>query len=254
MSLTEELSKPEYQTGTYQERLALLRSKTVTAVGRIEQGNLKTLEAMIAAGLWRDKMERAKSEANATLANPEATTTEKQLAGIKLQVVAGFHEAISEAKLANKAPFEAGGHTVNMSDPMVQQTFGAAQMAGIQLITATEAAQVMALATYQKQLFPSATLRDVIAHFDPALTSSEWSASQDIQAYRNIEITLNSDAPEQTYLVFQMSRDGLKWAAAGAVQGLYKSGAYIGSIPQYGGVRFIRWRGEYTLDVTVEGF
>lgn len=254
MSLTDELNKPEYQSGSYAERFALLKSKTGAAVGRIEQGNLKTLEAMIASGLWRDKMERIKAEANATLANQDAPAPDKQLATIKLQVVAGFHEAISEAKLANKAPFEAGGHTVNMGDPMVQQTFGAAQMTGIQLITPAEAVQVMALATYQKPLWPSVNLRDVVAHFTPALVSDAWSAPQDIQAYRQIEIRLNADAPEQTYLVFQMSRDGQNWAAAGAVHGLNQAGAYIGSIPPYGGARSIRWRGEYALDVTVSGF
>lgn len=254
MSLTDELNKPEYQSGSNAERFALLKSKTIPTVGRIEQGQLKVLEAMIAKGLWRDKMERVKSEATATLANQEATTTEKQLANIKLQVVAGFHEAISEAKLANKAPFEAGGHTLNMSDPMVQQTFGAAQMAGIQLITSTEAAQVMALATYQKPLWPAVTFRDVVAHFEPTLVSDTWSDPLDIQASPQIEIKLNEDAPEPTYLVFQMSKDGTHWAAAGAVHGLNKTGVYIGSIPSYGGARLIRWRGEYALNVSVMGF
>jgi len=255
MSLTDELNKPEYQSGSYADRLALLHSKTAPAVGRIEQGQLKVLEAMIAAGLWRDKMEAMKAQANATLANPDATAAEKQLAGIKLQVVAGFHEAIAESKLANKAPFEAGGHTVNMADPMVQQTFGAAQMAGINLITAAEAAKVMELATYQKPIWLGVTLRDVVAHFEPALVDvGDW-VQVDPGDSSKLRLKLAAPTPEPTYIVVQMRENDGEWGEwfhATVHHGIQALRSYTFDIPNNRLPRQIRWRGGvYAISGTV---
>ena len=250
MSLTDELNKPEYQTGTYSERLALIRSKTVAVVGRIEQGQLKVLEAMIAAGLWRDKMDALKVAANATLSNPDATIVDKQLANIKLQVVAGFHEAISEAKLANKAPFELGGHTVNMADPMVQQTFGAAQLSGVNLITAAEAAKLMELATFQRQLWPSVSLRDVVAHFEPGLINGQWHELEETTG-KILHLQLNSRPPEVTHIVVQMQDMAGEWEHATALHGIQSVKPYSAALPYYGVPRKIRWKCEYALDATV---
>ena len=258
MSLTDELNKPEYQTGTYVERLTLLKSKTVPAIGRIEQGQLKVLEAIIAAGLWRDKMERIKAEGNSTIANSGATASEKQLAKIKLQVVAGFHEAISEAKLANKAPADQGGHSVNLSDDAVQMTFTAAQMEGIQLITPAEVAQVMALATYQKQLFPNAILHDVIAHFEPDLVNvGEWIEVGNVASSR-IQLRITEPVPEDEAVRIEMaeSDDGIDWTEFKRVNHFYGvkgKGFYFANIPNNGLQRKIRVRGErYRITGTVK--
>lgn len=246
MTHTDELNKPEYQTGTFKERLALLHSKTAPVVGRIEQGNLKILEAIIANGLWRDKMIKLKAEGVATLENPESSEQEKQLAGVKLQVVAGFHEAIAEAKLANKAPADLGGHSVNMLDPKVLQVFGAAQLPGVELVTPSEVAQVMALATYQKQVWPHITLRDVIAHFNPAMVDpGVWNEFNPGEA-RKLRFKLLSQTPEPTHIVVEMrENDGgwSDWFYVHAVHGIETLRNYVFEIPHNGLPRQIRWRG-----------
>lgn len=255
MSLTDELSKPEYQSGSYSDRLALLKSKTTPTVGRIEQGNLKVLEAMIAKGLWRDKMVQLKSDAQATLADPNATPEAIQIANIKIQVVAGFNEAIAKEKLANKAPADEGGHSVNLNDALVQQTFGAAQMAGINMLTAQEAAKVMELATYQRQLWPDATLRDVVAHFEPALVDvGEW-RELDPAGSTELRLKLHAQTPEPTYIVVQMRENDEGWGDwfhVQAVHGIQALRSYTFPIPYNRLPRQIRWRGgAYAINGTV---
>lgn len=258
MSLSVELSKPEYQTGTYAERLSLLHSKTQSVVGRIELGNLKKLEAIIATGLWRDKMKALKDSANLTLADDNASHESKQLAQIKLQVVAGFHEAIAESKLANKAPFELGGHTINMADPDVQQTFSAAQMPGIDLITILEVQKVMQLATYQRQLFPDATLRDVVEHFEPALTDiGDWAELNYSGGRLALTLTQSLPEPSLVRIVACESIDGENWTEWQKISHFYKvgkAGFYLADIPRSQLQRRIRWRGEdYKIIGTVVG-
>lgn len=51
MELSLELSKPEYQTGTYAKRLTLLHSKTESAIGKIAYGNTLHLVSMLVRGL-----------------------------------------------------------------------------------------------------------------------------------------------------------------------------------------------------------
>ncbi len=255
MSLTDELNKPEYQSGSHAERFALLKSKTTPTVGRIEQGNLKVLEAMIAKGLWRDKMVQLKAEAQATLADPNATAEAVQLANIKIQVVAGFNEAIAKEKLANKAPADDGGHSVNLGDPLVQQTFGAAQMAGINMLTAQEAAKVMELATFQRQLWPEATLRDVVAHFEPTLVDvGDW-RELDPAGSTLLRLKLHEKTPEPTYIMVQMREDDGGWGEwfhLTGVHGIQALRSYTFQIPYNRLPRQIRWRGGlYAINGTV---
>ena len=248
MTLTDELSKPEYQTGTFAERLALLRSKTVTSVGRIQTGNLKNLEAIIANGLWRDKMADMREAARVVLANPASTESEKSVAQLRLRVVAGFHEAISEAKIANKADPENGGHSINMDDPTVQLNFAAAQHASVALITPTEATQVMALATYQKPAFPTATLHDVIAHFEPAAVDVGGWVEVDPGASRKLRLRLNAATPEPTSIVVQMrelDHEWSDWFHATAVGGVQAVRGYTFDVPNNGLTRQFRWRGSF---------
>ena len=48
MTYATELNKPEYQSLTNLERLELIKSKTETKIGWIQEGNLKRLESIIA--------------------------------------------------------------------------------------------------------------------------------------------------------------------------------------------------------------
>lgn len=98
MTYTTELNKPEYQSITNPERLELIKSKTETKIGWIQEGNLKRLESIIAKGLWRDKMEDMKKAAKDVLANPLSTEQQKTIANTQLLVVAGFHEAIADMR------------------------------------------------------------------------------------------------------------------------------------------------------------
>lgn len=250
---TTELSKPEYQGLSNQERLDLVKSKTEEAVGRIEEGKLKLLESYIADGLWRDKMEDMKAAAKAVLADTNSTAEQKALAQTKMKIVAGFHEAISEAKLANKAPFSVGGHTINMNDPTVQLTFNAAVSVG--LISAAEATKVMSLAKYNKVMFPEVAMKDIVAHFNPELIApaDTWQPLATSSGFVNI--WLKTKAPESTYIVIQhqdlLPDDSLSdWRHSTAVHGIELVGEYQAAIPTKAGRQY-RWRCEYVLDVWV---
>jgi hypothetical protein len=255
MNLSAELSKPEYQTGTYAERLALLRSKVTPTIGRIQTGNLKNLEAIIASGLWRDKMADMREQARAVMSDSSSTQAQKDQAQLKLRVVAGFHEAISEAKIANKADPEQGGHSINMDDPTVQLNFAAAQHPSVGLITAAEAAQVMALATYSKPAWPDATIRDIVGHFNPALlTADEWTVV-DPAAARKLRLRLHAAPPEATSIVVQMRElddEWSDWFHVTSVHGVEQVRGYIFDVPSNGLPRQFRWKGAtYVIDGTV---
>jgi len=135
---------------------------------------------------------------------------------------------------------------INFSLPNIWGTFQLAVQAGI--ILQSSADKLVNLATYKKNVL-KVTRQDCIDYF-----SLDWvnPTPINIGSSRQIEIKLNQQSVESTYLIFEMSRDGVNWVPAGSVHGLYKSGVYLGSIP-YGSSRFIRWRGEYDLDVTIEG-
>ena len=250
---TTELSKPEYQELSNKERLELIKSKTEEAVGRIEEGKLKLLESYIADGLWRDKMEDMKAAAKAVLADTNSTAEQKALAQTKMKIVAGFHEAISEAKLANKAPFSVGGHTINMNDPTVQLTFNAAVSVG--LISAAEATKVMSLAKYNKVMFPEVAMKDIVAHFNPELIApaDTWQPLATSSGFVNI--WLKTKSPESTHIVIQhqdtLPDDSLSdWRHSTAVHGIELVGEYQAAVPTKAGRKY-RWRCEYMLDAVV---
>lgn len=134
---------------------------------------------------------------------------------------------------------------INFGLPNIWGTFQLAVQVGI--ISEASAAKLVNLATYKKKTL-NVTRQDCIDYFGP-----DWTTPINIGSSRQIEITLHQESLESTYLIFEMSRDGVNWAAAGSIHGLKKIGAYIGSIPPYGNSRYIRWRGEYDLDVTIEG-
>jgi hypothetical protein len=256
MDLSAELSKPEYQTGTYAERLALLRSKATPTVGHIDTGNLKLLEALIAKGLWRDKMADMKASARAVLSDPASTAAQQQVAQMQLQVVAGFHEAIAEAKMANKAP-RPDGHSINLADVDVQTTFAAAQHPSIKLITPAEANRVIELATWQKPSFPDATLYDVVSFFDSdAVDVGDWQEVTQLHTHK-LMLTLSNELPEASPVAVEMceSHDGQTWTSWKRVKSFIvkEPGVYFQDIPFNGLQRKIRWRGGFYKAVgTVE--
>lgn len=251
MTLQQELAKPEYQALSNPERLALLKSKSVKATGRIEESKLKGLESIIAKNLWRDKMDDMKARAKAVLADAAFTAAEKSLANTQLIVLSGFHEAISEAKLANKAPYAAGGHSINLGDAEVYATFQAAKSVG--LLSDAEVNAVLALATYDKPLFPDVTLHDVIAICNPELIDGTWHDLGEVSA-RQLIIKLKQKAPEQTHVLIQsrdVFADGVygDWRHNTACH-LESSGVYICKI-RAESRQEVRWSCAYALDVEV---
>ncbi len=257
MSLTDELNKPEYQSGSYAERYALLKSKTVPTLGQLREGNLKHVETMIVDGLWRDKMEAKKKAAYEVINDPQATAQAKELAYLTAKVVAGFHESLAESKLARKEEPPIG-HSINLADPMVYQFFQGAQHPDIALVTPAEVARLLKLATWEKPQYPEATLRDVVAHFEPSLVDlGEWREIDPVGS-RRLRLKLNESPPEPTYILVQMrEEDGAGWSDwyhATTVHGIQALRPYTFDIPQNGLARQIRWRGGlYAIngDVTV---
>lgn len=248
-----EFAKDEYKDLSNEQRLELILSKTTPKLGWIDEGNLKRLEAVIAKGLWRDKMEDMKKAAKDVLDSPLSTPTQKATATAQLTVVAGFHEAISEAKLANKAPRNSGGHSVNLNDAEVYATFVYAKTLG--LITQAEVDQVLALATYNRQTYPDTTIKDVISYFNPELINTEWYET-DFTTSNYLTLKLNSPAPTNCHIVFQMQEqyeDGSTsdYFPATSLHGVQDTRMYKVDVPYNGYRRKFRWYCDYKLDVTL---
>ena len=251
MSLTDELNKPEYQSGSYAERFALLKSKTVPTLGQLKTGNLKHLETMIVDGLWRDKVEALKKAAYLVLDDVNASPEAKGLAHKKAQVAAGFHEALAEAKLARKEEPPAG-HSINFADSKIQEFFLGAQHPAIALVTPAEVARLNELATWEKPQFPDVTLRDIIAHFEPSLVDvGDW-VELDPGQSRQLRLKLTEATPEPTYIVVQMQENDGEWSEwyhATAMHGIHLLRPYTFAVPNNGLPRRMRWRGgEYRIN------
>lgn len=250
-ALTTELAKDEYSGLSIKEKHSLLLTKTETKLGWIQEGALKSLESIIAKGLWRDKMEDMKKAAKDTLSNPLSTPQEIAIANAKLVVVAGFHEAISEAKLANKAPRIQGGHSINLNDAEVYSTFLYAQSLG--LITSDEVTQVENLAKYEKPLFQDVLVKDVVSVVNPELLDGEWHELGESAAHW-LTFKLKTATPEQTYIKIE-SRDidgdwRGEWTHNTAHHGVELPRIYRFQIRNQGRQE-LRWRCEYVLDVEV---
>jgi hypothetical protein len=219
MSITEELSKTEYQLGTNQQRFELLKSKAVSTVGKIAYGNTLHLVSMLARGL------RARIDA---CTNPALKNA--------------WSEALQPAYLASPA------YSINVALPEIRTMLDGGLAAG--LITADDHAFIIQLATYERQLFPDATLRDVVAHFNPELIDGEWHETEPTDS-RRFNITLNSAAPEVTHILVQwLGSDGV-WYHATALHGILAPVPYSADIPYFGVPRKLRWRCDYALDGTV---
>jgi hypothetical protein len=219
MSITEELSKTEYQIGTNQQRFELLKSKAVSTVGKIAYGNTLHLVSMLARGL------RARID---TCTNPALKNA--------------WSEALQPAYLASPA------YSINVALPEIRTMLDGGLAAG--LITADDHAFIIQLATYERQIFPDATLKDVVAHFNPELVDGQWHETEPTDS-RRFSITLNSAAPEVTHIVVQwLGSDGV-WYHATALHGILAPVPYSADIPYHGVPRKLRWRCDYSLDGTV---
>lgn len=219
MNLTQELSKTEYQIGTNQERFELLKSKTVSTVGKIAYGNTLHLVSMLARGL------RARIDA---CTNPALKNA--------------WSEALQPAYLASPA------YSINVALPEIRTMLDGGLADG--LITADDHAFIIQLATYERQLFPEATLRDVVAHFNPELMDGEWYEIEETSG-QSFQLQLNSRPVESTHIVIQWQAIDGEWYHAQAVHGLLAPVQYRASLPFHGVPRKLRWRCEYALDATV---
>lgn len=220
--LSAELNKPEYQTGTYAERLALLKSKTEPALGKIRKDKIKLLQAFIGATQLRDRL---------------AAATETQQAA-----AASVAEAIQPAYLAAEETF-----SINLADPQVAGLLTNAVSVG--LLTPQEENYLISLATYQRELWPDVTLREVVERFEPELTDiGDWTEFS--YSGGKLALTLTQALPEPSLVRIEAceSVDGQNWTAWQRVSHFYNvcdAGLYLAEIPRSQLQRKIRWRGEY---------
>lgn len=216
MSLTEELSKPEYLPLTNQERFELVKSKTVATVGKIAYGNTLHLVSMLARGM------RSKIDACQVPALKNA-----------------WSEALNPAYLASPA------YSINVALPEIRTMLDAGVAAGI--CSVEERDFIINLATYQKVLFPEVTLRDVVAHFNPELIDGQWHEIPATDA-RFLTLQLSSRTPEVTHILVQMKDLSGEWEHATAMHGIQSCKPYKAELPYHGQARAVRWRCEYVLD------
>ncbi len=227
MTLSGELSKPEYQVGTYHERLALLHSKTESVVGKIAYGNTLHLVSMLARGLRR----RIDECTNQVLKD-------------------AWSEALNPSYLGSTA------YSINVALPEIRQMLDAGLAAGV--CTADEHAFIIQLATYQRQVWPDVTLRDVVAHFDPERVDVGNWTELPYQGGR-LALKLQQVMPEPSLVRIEAceSVDGQNWTAWKRIGHFYDVGAaglYLADIPRSQLQRQIRWRGEhYAVAGTVAG-
>jgi hypothetical protein len=216
MSITEELSKTEYQIGTNQERFELLKSKTASTVGKIAYGNTLHLVSMLARGL------RARIDA---CTNPALKNA--------------WSEALQPAYLASPA------YSINVALPEIRTMLDGGLAAG--LITADDHAFIIQLATYERQLFPDATLKDVVARFNPELIDGQWHEIESTDK-QWLQVQLNTRTPETTHIVVQWQAVDGEWYHAQAIHGLLAPMQYRAQLPYHGVPRKLRWKCDYSLD------
>ena len=215
MTLSEELSKPEYAGLTNTERFELVKSKSVATVGKIAYGNTLHLVSMLARGM------RAKID-------------DCQVPELKN----AWSEALNPAYLASPA------YSINVALPEIRGMLDAGVSVGI--CSAEERDFIINLATYQKNLFPEVTLRDVVAHFNPELIDGQWHEIPATDA-RFLTLQLNARTPEVTHILVQMQDLSAEWEHATAMHGIQSCKPYRAELPYHGQARVVRWCCEYTL-------
>lgn len=228
MNLTDAIEALRGQS--YNQILAILRQQTVPALGKIQGSQLKLLQSFIGATGLRNRL------ANAT---PEQAAA-----------AAAVAEAIQPAYLARE-----DSYSINLADPQVAQLLTDAVSAGV--LTASERAYLVQLATYQKTLWPQVTMRDVVSHFDPLVVDvGDWSELVPNES-RRLMLQTTAQTPEPTVVRLEMceSHDGQHWTGwqrITPIVGVFDAGVYYQPIPHNGLQRKIRWRGEeYRISGTI---
>lgn len=223
MSVTLELSKPEYELLPNQERLNLIKSKTERVVGKIHNGATLHLVSMLARGL-REKINNCQVP---TLRN-------------------AWQEALQPAYLASAS------YSINVALPEIRGMLDAGLAAGV--CTQSEYDFIVNLASYDKPLFPDVSIKDIISHFNPELINyTEFET--DFTTSNYITFKLNTPAPTNCHIVFQMQEqyeDSLSdWFHATALHSVESAREYKVAVPFNGYPRKFKWKCEYTLDCTV---
>lgn len=125
------------------------------------------------------------------------------------------------------------------------------------LVSSDERAMFFALATYQRPLFESLTIYDIVAVESPAkVLLGDWQVLTDVNTTR-LMLTLHSDMPEPTLVRIEMreSHNGVDWTTWRRVSHFYdvqSAGVYYQQIPFNGLLREVRVRGEqYAFDGAV---
>jgi hypothetical protein len=223
MTLTEAI---ESKRGLpYAQALTELRSETVSTIGSIKGDNLRDVVAVLAGGL-KHRLETA---------------------------------AVSALRTALLTGFEYMGlpdYAFNLAAPDVSGLMSMGVSAG--LILPEEHARFIALATYQKPVWPTVTLHDVVAHFEPALVDvGDWLTVDNVASNR-LQLRTTVAMPEPTMVSVEMSEseDGVNWTEYKRVNHFYnvhKADFYFAAIPNNGLQRKFRVRGEiYRLTGTVK--
>lgn len=223
MSLSIELSKPEYENLTHTERLELLKTKTEPVVGKIAYGDTLHLVSMLARGL-------------------RARIYSCQITELK----DAWSEALQSAYLASPS------YSINVGLPEIRGMLDAGLAAGV--CTQSEHSFIVGLATYEKKLFPDATLRDIVLHFEPALIDGQWHELPPTDA-RTFVVRLVTALPEQSYITIQMQdqygESTSDWYHATALHGMNAVREYTAALPHNGYPRKLRWKCDYTLNAVV---
>lgn len=224
MSLKDELDKYEYRFGTYAQRLALLKSKTTDVIGAIRGDNLRDVVVILAAGL-QHRLDNAEP-------SPLRTAL---LTGFKYMTLPDY--------------------SFNLGVPAVADMLEQAVVAG--LVTKDERDKFFALATYKSPLFPDATIKDIVAKFEPhKIKLDDWATIEQVPTHR-LMLTLNSDMPEPSTVLIEMreSHNGIDWTNwrnVPSFSNVERAGAYYQTAPFSGLQRQLRWRGaSYAIDGTV---
>lgn len=223
MTLQQELAKPEYQALSNYERLALLKSKSERVVGKIAYGNTLHLVSMLARGL-RQRID----------------------ACLFPDLKYAWSEALQPAYLSSPS------YSINVALPEIRTMLDNGKAAGV--CTQAEYDFIIELASYDKPLFPDATLHDVIAICNPELIDGTWHDLGEVSA-RQLTIKLKSKAPEQAHILVQ-SRDVFSDGAYGDWR--HNTACYL----EHAGVyrcdiraesrQEVRWSCAYALDVEVD--
>jgi hypothetical protein len=194
-------------TGTAQERLAQVRARTVSTVGRIPGAELGGVLLSFGVGLVSFITDKA-----------AATGTSSIIRDICIGLCDRF-------KPDGEVDFSVGTN-VALIDAFLADAEVAALLDGIPAAYVKAAILDKASATVPE--FPSVTLRDVLAVTDPDLVATEYSNSvQIIGISQKLKLTTAASMPEPVSLRAEVSTDGIVWIPIATSMLEYVAGATV---------------------------